>query len=109
MAKEQQFAKPTTGVKMPDPSNLFSDAAVVPAEAFHDMPEPPPVARYGAAPYDHAYVMLTSDGEDSHVAKWQITRRILKGRWEPYGYWAGRNAGGKTVGFEPLGWRELSE
>jgi hypothetical protein len=106
MAKE--FARPTTGVKTPEAVNLFGDEPP-PSSSFRDFPDPPPVARYGAAPYDHAYVMLTSDGEDSHVAKWQITRRIIKGRWEPYGYWAGRNAGGKAIGFEPLGWKELVE
>jgi hypothetical protein len=112
MAKGQEFARPTTGAKMPESVNLFEDAQVgesLAAPAFRDIPPPSALARYGEAPYDHAYVQLTPDGEVSVVAKWQITRRIIKGRWEPWGYWAARDMGGKPITFEPLGWRELSE
>jgi hypothetical protein len=112
MAKGQEFARPTTGVKTPESVNLFEDAegnAPSASPAFRDIPPPPALARYGEAPYDHAYVQLTSDGETFAIAKWQITRKITKGRWEPWGYWAARDMGGKPVDFEPLGWRELVE
>lgn len=112
MAKEQHFAKPTTGVKMPGGAGLFEEerAQEKPPSVWLDVPPPPSdPGRYGAAPYDHAHVLLTSDGEDQHAAKWQITRRIIKGKWEPFGFWAARDSGGRAVGFEPLGWRELVE
>lgn len=119
MAKEQHFAKPTTGVKMPGGAGLFEEEKAITEQMqgdqasayriWRDIPAPPDLGRYGAAPYDHAHVLLTSDGEDQHAAKWQITRRILKGKWEPFGFWAARDSGGRAVGFEPLGWRELVE
>ena len=113
MAKQPEFARPTTGVKMPD-SGLFDDPSPAPEPIkkveWKALPAPPPPGRYGGtSPYNHAPVLVTPDGERAVVAQWQTTRKMLRGVWTPIGFFAGRNTGGRPVGFEPVGWREYSE
>lgn len=116
MAKPEFKSVETRVEQPPDPASLFGEAPpdiVLPQrEPWFDIPDPPPAGRYGAAfPYNHAPVLLCRAVEDRDgvVAQWQITRRLLGGRWQPHGFWAARNGGGRQIDFEPRGWRELRE
>jgi hypothetical protein len=77
-------------------------------ETWKMFPPEPVASRYGEYPYDHSPVVVVSDNGDAVVAQWQISRRWNR-RWEPYGFWAGRNTGGRPIGFGPVGYRELRE
>ena len=91
--------------------SLFDEAPQIepkPASPWIDLPPAPTGGRYGEFPYNHAPVLLTPDGGQGVVAQWQTTRR-WKGRWEPTGFWAERNTGGKEIKFEPLGYRRIQE
>ena len=93
----------------PDP--LFEEPAPAPKVDWLDMPEPPEPGKYGAYPYDHQYVLLTSDGVSQTEAQWRTTREIDRklGRWVMVGFWTARNSGGRRIGFEPLGYRRIEE
>ena len=119
--REPELARPTTGVKMPQPEPvddaLFGDEppavepAAEPVDPLRDwapFPESPAAGRYGAPPYDHAPVSLTADGLTFVVGQWQVSRRWdgSKKRWSPMGFWALRATGGRPISFEPKGWRE---
>jgi len=123
--REPEFARPTTGVKMPpEDDTLFGDEPTAEPEVapptaapetdpladWRVMPAEPAGGHYGVPPYDHGLVRLTLDGEQSVVAQWQTSRRWAgtgsSKRWEAYGFWAQRNTGGKPVAFVPKGWRE---
>ncbi len=107
----QEFTKPqSVGVRMPETppvGGLFDEEPK--KSEWLDLPATPVPGKYGAFPYNHAPVLLTPDGEIGVVAQWQTSRRVTRARWEHYGFWADRNRGGKPVGFEPLGYKEIKE
>lgn len=81
-------------------------------------PEAPPVAATASlptvdwqdmdsAPKTGGPLLLTPDLEQAHEAVWRSTREYSPSasRFVDVGFWAVRNAGGRKIGFEPLGWR----
>ena len=115
MAKEHNFKMPQDVVLKVQPTkaeSLFDEETKTEktgeAVDWLDLPTAP-VASMGEYPYDGAPVFLTSNGDDFHEGVWRTSRTFGKTSWVTTSFWARRNAGGAKIGFEPLGYKKISE